>query len=156
MLRKLFILSSLFLFCTLASGQEYPKEKLQEIVLDHLKKEGYVPELDKDGDITFRYQGLTFFIFVYENDKSYFRTMLPLFRISEEEDLVRALSACNHATMMTKIAKAFMTNSNSVRVTTEIAVSKPQEFPKLISRCLEAAVSCRGSFLEKFRELKER
>jgi hypothetical protein len=50
-----------------------------QLYMDYLREEGYRPELDKDGDVVFKHERVTFIIFANEDDRA-MRVMMRLNR----------------------------------------------------------------------------
>ncbi|MEZ6067482.1 MAG: YbjN domain-containing protein [Planctomycetaceae bacterium] len=130
----------------------YTKEQLQEIYMQFLKEEGYVPHVDEDGDVVFKAEGRTYFIGVNEKDPEFFRLVFPFFwEIESEAERTKAFSACNHANLETKVAKVFVVKDNTW-ASVELFVQSPEDFKPLFKRSLSAIKVSVDSFAEKMRE----
>jgi hypothetical protein len=55
------------------------KKQLQDMYISYLKEQGYQPDIDSDGDVTFKAEGGSFYIFVDEDDLELFRIVYPNF-----------------------------------------------------------------------------
>jgi hypothetical protein len=63
-----------------------------ERYLTYLRDEGYVPRLDDDGDVVFKYEGRGFALYGDEHDAALFRLVHPFIwqvQSEEEQDLAR-------------------------------------------------------------------
>lgn len=49
------------------------KEYLQSMYLNYLKEQGYRPNIDNDGDVSFKAEGISYYIGVDEEDTEYFK-----------------------------------------------------------------------------------
>ena len=119
------------------------KDEINELLLEHLKVEGYVPHVDSDGDVAFKAEGRTYFIDCAEaGDLFYFRLAFPNFWSIEDEDERRRVdAAAGQASREVRMAKIYPVNDDTWG-SVEIYVSSPQEFLKVFSRslgCLQAA-----------------
>lgn len=71
-MKKLFLICC-FLFATVsafAAELNPAQQKLRSDIMSYLKSEGYMPEIDSDGDIKFKSQGDTFFVRIDPNETS--------------------------------------------------------------------------------------
>lgn len=102
-MKRLGLLSFLFiLWATVSSAQEEftaGQLKLRNDIETFLKEEGFVPEIDSDGDIKFKKEGKIYYIEVSKADKSpmYVR-MYRFYKYSESftrEKIVKALEKTN-------------------------------------------------------------
>ena len=119
-----------------------------ELFKKYLAEEGYSPKADSDGDITFKYEGLTFCLFAAENDKEFFRLALPNFwSIDNEEERRKVLAAANTATASIKVGKVFMVNNN-VWASVELLIDPIEGFGKVFRRSLSIISAC----VQRFRE----
>jgi hypothetical protein len=117
---------------------------------DYLKTEGYVPEIDGDGDVRFKREGLHYLIIIDAKDENYFRMALPNFwRSSDDASRREALDAINETTGSVKVAKVVMSSTGSVSVYVELFVSGADEATKVMGRCMSAASAAARIFLEK-------
>lgn len=134
--------------------EQTTKEISQQAYMKFLEANGYHPELDKDGDVTFKHEGGNYIIQVDENDNVYFRLIYPNFwEIESEEERQEVLIAANVANSDIKCAKVFMLRDN-VWAVVEIYLTKPDDYEKLLSRSISSIQSVVGSFRSKMQELK--
>lgn len=119
------------------------KDEVTQLLLDHLKQEGYVPHVDSDGDVAFKAEGRSYFIdFNEAGELYYFRLAFPNFwSIEDEDERRRVETAACAASRDIKSAKIYPVNDNTWG-SVEIYVSSPQEFLKVMMRslnCLQGA-----------------
>ncbi len=81
-----------------ATAQDSPEE-IKTSIMHHLKTEGYLPEEDDDGDISFKSSGDVHYIRIYDSDEGGFR-YVELYCIYTAEDttlerVARAVNATN-------------------------------------------------------------
>ena len=128
------------------------REELQELYLEYLKIEGYVPKIDDDGDVMFKAEGRTYFIDVNEKDPQFFRLVFPFFwKIEDEEERTRAFQAANHANLETKVAKVFVVNDDTW-ASVELFVEKPEDFQPVFTRSLASIRASVDVFAAKMTE----
>jgi hypothetical protein len=133
---------------------EAEDDELVKLYVDFLTEEGYKPTVDSDGDVMFKKEGLSYFIFPDGNDPQYFRIVLPgIWKIEDETERLHALTACDFATSKTKVAKIITVNEY-VRVTAELFVNKPEDFKPLFNRCISAIQTGKSHYVTKMSELR--
>lgn len=149
---KFTLISALMMLFSLKSmivcAQSLTKTQLQKLYLDHLSSEGFKGEIDADGDVSFKYEGASYYIIVNPDDQEFFRIMSADVYTITESNRRRAESACTYATSQIKVAKAFISNDR-VRFSIELFISKPQDFKGIFSRSMRAIQSVRRTFLER-------
>jgi len=134
------------------SAQERSKKEMQELYMTYLKREGYVPSVDSDGDVVFKIEGKSYFIAVHEDDPEFFRLVHPNFwEIENLAERQEVILACQHANSKTKCTKVVMVRDN-VWASVEIFVEKPEDFEKVFKRCLSALRVGVSNFVDKMRE----
>jgi hypothetical protein len=135
--------SAFFAFAFLLLGSvaitaEATQKQLQDKYSAILKEEGYAPKIDEDGDVQFKYEGKTYYILINEEDPTFFELIYPSFwKIESEEERSRAYIASSYATMDTKVAKIFPTETNTT-ATIEMFVSDPGDIQQHLDRILRA------------------
>jgi hypothetical protein len=126
------------------------RASLQTMYMDYLRGEGYVPSIDDDGDVRFRYEGGTYYIIVMEDDLKYLRILYPNFwEIESEEELLRAYSTASYVNRTTKIAKVFLNRSeDDVSIVGETLLDTPEDFKNFFKRILNAVGTAKADFRE--------
>jgi hypothetical protein len=128
------------------------KDDLQKMYLEYLTTEGFKGEIDQDGDVRFKNEGLTYYISIDEKDQEFFRLVLPqVYEFDETKDLTKAIIACEYATGRTKVAKVSIVK-NKVWVSAEMLLSAPDQFKTIFKRTLGVCQTARKIFMEKIRE----
>ncbi|MEL6348626.1 MAG: hypothetical protein AAFV53_36315, partial [Myxococcota bacterium] len=123
-----------------------------ELYENFLKAEGYIPQVDGDGDVVFKKEGTTFFIDIAENDPEYFRIVCPNFwSIDNEEERARALHSSSRATARGKVAKVFLVRDNTW-ASVEQFVAQPEDFKGIFDRSMSALQNGIGLFVEEMRK----
>lgn len=125
----------------------------QRFYMTHLRSEGLAPELDEDGDITFKRNGLNYFIIIGINDPTYISVMLPgIASISSASDRTRAANAVSFANSSSKVAKAYITGSSDQYVTlaVETYLENVNDFTVLFKRYLLSLDSIKEDFDSKY------
>lgn len=126
-----------------------------QMYCEFLRAEGYLPEIDEDGDVIFRDGQRVYLILIDEKDEEFFRLVFPNFwSIETEEERARVEKAALHATAMTKVAKVFPVRNN-VWATIEMFVSPIEGFKPVFDRSMRALNVAVHSFVEKMREEPE-
>ena len=114
------------------------KSEKAQMYVDFLKAEGYLPEIDSDGDVRFKKEGGNYYIAVDATDDEFFRVVFPGFwPIESEEERDQALAKCNEANAGAKVAKVFIVQ-DSVWASLELFVSTPDAFKGVFSRGMGA------------------
>jgi hypothetical protein len=129
---------------------EWTKAVLQNMYMEYLREEGYLPSVDEDGDILFKVSGSNYFIIVDENPQ-YFRiyTGVSLGSFLPED----ALSAANYINMHSRVAKVYISSDGrSVAFNTELLLSDPRNFKPVLARALSLMRFAENNF---FKELEE-
>ena len=131
--------------------KKFTKADLQDIYISFLKREGYVPSIDNDGDVTFKSEGKNYFIVIDEEDPQFFRLIYPGFwKIEKEADRENVSRAALHACAATKCAKVFLVRDN-VWASIELFVANPGDFEPIFSRSLSALRTGASNFVDKMR-----
>lgn len=121
------------------------------ILMAFMQQEGFLPELDKDGDIKFKFQGGNYYLIVLPDDELYVQLLYPAFwAIESEEERLRALEAAGQATAGTKVAKVYLEHGDTFAAC-EMFVSDVSHLCGVLMRCLAATQAAANSFREKMR-----
>lgn len=127
-------------------------EDFQQFYMQYLSGEGYKPEVDSDGDVMFKKEGLTYYIIVNASDAEFFELALPnIHEITDEADRANALVAADYSNAKSKVSKVYLVGDN-VWVTVELFVASPGDFKGVFQRSIAAALNGANNFIEKLGE----
>jgi hypothetical protein len=149
---KIFFLAvGLMLALAPVLSAQMTRSQLQQMYVTYLTEEGYQPEVDSDGDVTFKAEGRFFYISVDENDLEVFTIVYPYFwEIESESERNEALLAASNANRTTKIAKIYLTDDDtSIRGQTYL--TKPDDFALFFRRMIDAMMMVRRKFVDEMR-----
>lgn len=135
----------LFLFvamiCVLtANAQLNSNEKaFQNRVKTYLSNEGYRPEIDKDDDITFKKEGILYWISISEEDQGYFYVSFHRMAVDcEDANIYAVRKAANEVTRQYKIGKCYYNEANEeCGLSIEGFYGTAADFNKYITRYLK-------------------
>jgi hypothetical protein len=126
------------------------KSQLQQMYVTYLREQGYQPNVDSDGDVTFKAEGRNFYIAVDEDDLESFRIIFPSFwEIESEEERLKAYEAAMYATRTTKVARVYITSWDNTSVDANIFVGKPEDFKLHFRRMIDVILIARRDFIDK-------
>ena len=124
-------------------------------MLNYLKTEGYVPNLDSDGDVHFKYEGGHYFACFHNDDPGFFRIIYPKFwSIDDEDERERVIRAANRTTARTKVAKIF-TVEDETWGSIELFISDFAQIEKFFPRMMSALKAAINTFVETVRASEE-
>lgn len=108
--------------------------KTMDIVKEYLASEGYRYEVDSDGDIVFKYQGLTLYFPNNENDPYFFRIIMPnIYQVEGNREKV--LEAVNAVSRDMKVIKAYLVEDR-LWLSIEMYIDSTPELSDFVPRCL--------------------
>ena len=120
-----------------------------QLYMDYLREEGYRPELDKDGDVVFKHERVTFIIFANEDDEQYFKMMIPYFwELESAEETDRAVRVMMRLNREYKAAK-FCETGEDVSLFVECFYETADGFKTVFARYVDLL----SSALREFRQL---
>ena len=120
--------------------------------MEYLSEEGFRPELDKDGDIYFKYEGKHHYIVLREKDLQFVQLIHPRFwSIDSEEERQKALVAANLATGRCKCCKVYVGEDNTT-AGIELFVAEPGHAVAVLERALRALQNGVNTFIEEMRK----
>lgn len=128
------------------------KQEIIEMYRSYLAEEGYVPQVDADGDVTFKCGGWGYFIAIDEDDAEFFRLACPnIWQIESESEGDKVMRAALHATTRTKVVKVLPVRDNTW-ASVEMFCSSPETFYKVFQRSLRALQVGVQQFRQKMEE----
>ena len=130
------------------------KTELAEMYRGYLAEEGYVPHIDEDGDIVFKFEGASYLVAIDEDDPEFFRLVLPnICPIESEREGELVLRAAMHSTAKTKAVKVYPVRDNTWAAL-EMFCAPPETFKSVFQRCLRALQTGVRQFRERLNELR--
>jgi hypothetical protein len=130
---------------------EWTRNTLQNMYMQYLREEGYLPSVDEDGDILFKVSGNNYFIIIDESDPQFFRiyTGVSLGSFLPED----AQTAANYANMRSKVVKVYISSDGrSAAINTELLLPDPQGFKPVLSRALSLMRLAENNFFSQLRD----
>ncbi|MHB1047528.1 MAG: T3SS (YopN, CesT) and YbjN peptide-binding chaperone 1 [Thermoanaerobaculia bacterium] len=116
-----------------------------------LDAEGFRPEIDEDGDVRFRHEGRTLYLFRDGKDAEYFRVALPgAWECESPEEESRALAAVNSVNRDLKTVKCVLVDG-VVWVSVEQFFDPPEAFRPVFTRLLDVIGSAAWHVRERMR-----
>lgn len=141
-----------FFGCAHAESSLTTREDFQKFYSDYLSSEGYKPEVDTDGDVSFKREGLTYYIIVTETDSEFFEMALPnIHHIEDETDRTAAYIAADYSNAKSKVSKVYMVGDD-VWVTVELFIASPDAFKDVFERAMSALLNGANNFIEEMGE----
>jgi hypothetical protein len=135
----------------LGAGLE-SKEDFQKLYMDYLSGEGYKPEVDSDGDVMFKKEGLTYYVIVNESDAEFFQLALPnIHEITDDADRANSLIAADYSNAKSKVSKVYLVGDN-VWVAVELFIASPDGFKGVFERSMAAVLNGANNFVQKMNE----
>ena len=108
--------------------------RTEELVKQYLSAEGYKYDIDSDGDIHFRYEGVNLFFTVDHNDQLYFRIIMPnIYQL--EGNRTKVLEAINTVSANLKVLKAFLVE-DYLWLAIEMYIDTNPELEDFFPRCM--------------------
>lgn len=124
---------------------------LKDLVEQFLKEEGFCPKQEEFG-LQFKCEGKNFLFIYDDNDKQFFRLMMPcIFDITEENREI-VLHAMNVVNSSVKIIKAYTMFENEVWLGFEILVDSTPVVGDLVPRALNMLNGGARKFYEVLQE----
>ena len=108
--------------------------RTDELVKQFLSNEGYKFDIDGDGDIHFRFEGINLYFTVDNNDQRYFRLIMPnIYQL--EGNRTRVLEAINTVARDLKVIKAYLIEDR-LWLAVELFIDSTPELEDFFPRCL--------------------
>jgi hypothetical protein len=155
MRRKIgFALVAFMLFFAGAShAAQMTKPQLQQMYMSYLAEQGYQPDIDSDGDVVFKSEGMNFYIPVDEDDLESFRIVFPNFwKIESSKERIQVSEAAMYATRTTKVARVYITSNEDTTIDANIFIESPEDFKIHFRRMLDVILVARRDFRDKMED----
>lgn len=108
--------------------------RTEELVKEFLSNEGYRFDVDGDGDIHFKFEGVNLYFTVDKDDQNYFRLIMPnIYQL--EGNRVKVLEAINTVARDLKVIKAFLVE-DYLWLTVELFIDSTPELEDFFPRCM--------------------
>lgn len=108
--------------------------RTDELVKQFLSNEGYKFDIDGDGDIHFRFEGINLYFTVDNNDQRYFRLIMPnIYQL--EGNRTKVLEAINTVARDLKVIKAYLIEDR-LWLAVELFIDSTPELEDFFPRCL--------------------
>lgn len=123
-----------------------------ESYMNWLTEQGYRPEIDKDGDVTFKHERINFVLFSNEKDDTFFRLMVPYFwELESEEETERASKVIMKLNSDYKAAKFYIMQED-VCVAIESFYANFEDVYPVLGRQIDLLASAMREFRQTMRE----
>ncbi len=128
----------------------------KELIMRTLEKMGYSPEIDKDGDIMFRFQMKIIYVLTGEDEDPYVAMMLPQFHEFEEGQETLVLAICNKMTRELKLVKVYIDQTfENVTSTCEFYYANEEALEQNLRKSLHMLGVIRTIFRKELAEMTE-
>lgn len=108
--------------------------RTDELVKQFLSNEGYKFDIDSDGDIHFKYEGINLYFTVDNNDQKYFRLIMPnIYQL--EDNRTKVLEAINTVARDLKVIKAYLIEDR-LWLAVELFIDSTPELEDFFPRCM--------------------
>jgi hypothetical protein len=149
MIMKKFVFVFCVSLCVAGTAAGQTKEELQKMYADYLRKEGYAPSLDSDGDVSFKIEGGNYFIAINEDDPVFFYIGYPNFwEIETEAERRKASAVIMNVNRTTKVAKIYITSRDDTWIEASIFLNAPEDFKRHFLRMIDAVQLARRKFID--------
>ncbi|CAJ0816187.1 T3SS (YopN, CesT) and YbjN peptide-binding chaperone 1 [Ralstonia flaminis] len=117
-------------------------------LLDYLHAEGYPAELDEDGDIRFKREGMTYALCFDNDDPDFAKLILPnVWSIDSEPEMRQALVALDEVNRRMKLVKVH-TQAGSVWFTIELLLDEQIAWERRLPRAVRATARAVAMFTD--------
>ena len=116
--------------------------KAMDLVKEYLAEQGFRYEIDGDGDLHFRAEGVNLYCTDSGKDQQYFRIIMPnIYKI--ENTRMKVLETVNRLSREYKVLKAFVTESDNLWLSIEMFLDSTPEVGEFMERCIDILLSAR-------------
>jgi len=136
----------------------WTRDALQNMYMQYLREEGYLPSLDDQNDILFKVSGNNYYIILRDDDYDIQNNLL-FFRIYTGVSIgdflpENALAAANYINMKSKVAKVYLSSDErSIAINAELLLPNPQDFKTVLARALSLMRFAENRFFLKLEEI---
>jgi len=135
------------------------KPGLQRMYIDFLKKAGYEPEIEAQGDIAFSHKNMWFCIEIYDEDLDFGRLCLMIETEFDEERIFYAYIAASEVSGSFKLTKSYIRNGNIksdkqfIVFAIGFLLNHPDDFKKNLERMLDEMLGAYQEFNEVMKKI---
>lgn len=123
--------------------------------MNYLREEGYLPKLDADGDVVFKYEGKLFVVTTDDNDPQFLRVVMPNFwEIESERERQLALEAANRVNERIKVSKVVVRSNNHVWAMAEQFIDSTPDLEDFFKRTLRVLKIAAEEFAQRMIQLQ--
>lgn len=116
-----------------------------------LEQEGFKVELDADGDLVFRCEGLVYLLCLDEHDPQWGRLMVPfVWEIASEQEQVDVARAMDFVNRRSKLVKAYSIHER-VHLSVQLVLELPSSWHVAVLRCIRALAEARTMLINAIR-----
>lgn len=146
----------LFLLCLMASTLVFAQKnlnsdqlKLRNDITAFLKAEGFVPEIDKDGDIKFKKEGANYYVIFYEkNESPMFISMERYYLVPEKySETVARLTAEQLTRQYKGIKCTYVPNDKAFRISAQMFLRSSEAFTDVFYRLVSVMEDLKDELL---------
>lgn len=121
--------------------------KPTEMVLDFLRKQGFLPEVNDKGNLVFKYQMCTFLYINNDEDEEFFQLIMPAIYDVTDENRDVVMDAANKVNQRLKVCKAVILD-DEVWLFFEILLDSSPDVSTIIPRALGILQGARQEFYQ--------
>ncbi|MCS7017577.1 MAG: YbjN domain-containing protein [Cytophagales bacterium] len=128
---------------------------IAKLCMDYLREEGYVPKLDSDGDVVFKYEGKFFIVTTDEKDEQFLRVVMPNFwQIESERERLLALQVANQVNERIKVTKVVVKANNHVWAMAEQFIDSTPDLEDFFKRTLRVLTAAADEFAQRMLQVQ--
>lgn len=128
---------------------------IAKLCMDYLRNEGYVPRIDEDGDVVFKYEGKFFVVTTDNNDPQFLRVVMPNFWVVESEQEKRlAMEVANQVNERIKVSKVVVKRNNHVWAMAEQFIDSTPDLEDFFNRTIRVLKGAADEFAQRMVQLQ--
>lgn len=128
---------------------------IANLCMEYLRKEGYLPKLDQDGDVVFKCEGRIYIVTADQNDPQFLRVVMPNFwEIESENERRLALEIANQVNERIKVVKVVVRRNNYVWAMTEQFIDSTPNLADFFSRTIRVLKAGADEFAQCMTQLE--
>ncbi|WP_250631038.1 hypothetical protein [Rhodoflexus caldus] len=128
---------------------------IAKLCMDYLRSEGYVPRLDEEGDVVFKFEGKFFVVTTDDNDPQFLRVVMPNFwEIESEQEKRLALEVANQVNERIKVSKVVVKRNNHVWAMAEQFIDSSPDLEDFFKRTIRVLKAAADDFAQRMVQLQ--